>query len=80
MLRPENENCDEHIFKIVCIEMTNQGNPRSINYGNRCTGGSAWDNYLPNPGHVERFENADGSQFDWEEYCLVTRILTSFRG
>ena len=69
MLRPENENCDEHIFKINCIEMTGQGNPRSINYGNRCTGGSAWDNYLPNPGHVERFENADGSDFDWEEYC-----------
>lgn len=69
MLRPENENCDEHIFKVNCIEMTGQGNPRSINYGNRCTGGSAWDNYLPNPGHVERFENADGSDFDWELYC-----------
>ena len=69
MLRPENETCDEFIFKVNCIEMTGQGNPRSINYGNRVTGGSAWDNYLPNPGHVERFENADGSQFDWEDYC-----------
>ncbi|MBQ3827221.1 MAG: RagB/SusD family nutrient uptake outer membrane protein [Prevotella sp.] len=69
MLRPENENNDEFIFKVNCIEQSGQGNPRSINYGNRVTGGSAWDNYLPNPGHVERFENADGSQFDWEDYC-----------
>ena len=75
MLRPENENCDEFIFKVNCIEMTNQGNPRSINYGNRVTGGSAWDNYLPNPGHVERFENADGSKFDWEDYCPGYKTL-----
>ena len=76
MLRPENENCDEFMFKVNCIEMTNQGNPRSINYGNRVTGGSAWDNYLPNPGHVERFENADGSKFDWEDYCPGYKDLT----
>lgn len=69
VLRPENENCDEHIFKVNCIEEVGRGNPRSINYGSRCTGGSAWNNYIPNPSHVERFENADGSDFDWEDYC-----------
>ena len=77
MLRPEQEGCDEHIFKVNCITQSGQGNPRSIHYGNRVTGGSAWNNFLPNPGHVERFENADGSQFDWEEYCPGYKDLTT---
>lgn len=69
LFKPANEQCDEMIFSIQCVEQTNQGNPRGINYGNRCTGGSAWNNYLPNPAYVEMFENADGSTFDWEQYC-----------
>ena len=77
MLRPENETCDEHIFKVNCITQSGQGNPRSIHYGNRVTGGSAWNNFLPNPYYVERFENADGSQFDWEDYCPGYKDLST---
>lgn len=69
LLRPANEQCDEMIFSIQCVETSNMGNPRGINYGNRVTGGSAWNNYLPNPAYVEMFECADGSKFDWEKYC-----------
>lgn len=68
LLKPKNEQCDEMIFSIQCVEVPSQGNPRGINYGNRSTGGSAWNNYLPNPAFVEMFENADGSQFDWAQY------------
>ena len=52
------------------------GNPRGINYGNRCTGGSAWNNYLPNPAFVEMYECADGSEFDWEKYCTGWHSMT----
>lgn len=69
MLRPANEQCDEMIFSVQCVEQTGMGNPRGINYGNRCTGGSAWNNYLPNPAFVEMYECTDGSEFDWEKYC-----------
>lgn len=69
LFKPANEQCDEMIFSVQCVEMSGQGNPRGINYGNRCTGGSAWNNYLPNPAYVERFENEDGSKFNWDDYC-----------
>lgn len=69
LFKPANEQCDEMIFSIQCVETSSMGNPRGINYGNRCTGGSAWNNYLPNPAYVESFECADGSEFDWEKYC-----------
>lgn len=69
LFKPANEQCDEMIFTVQCIQTTNMGNPRAINYGNRTTGGSAWNNYIPNPAYVEMFENADGSTFDWEQYC-----------
>lgn len=69
LLRPSNEQCDEMIFSVQCVEQTGMGNPRGINYGNRCTGGSAWNNYLPNPAFVEMFECADGTEFNWEKYC-----------
>lgn len=69
MLRPANEKSSEMIWALACMRTTNMGNPFSINYGNRSTGGSAWNNYLPNPAFVERYEEADGSQFNWEDYC-----------
>lgn len=68
LFKPANEQCDEMIFSVQCVETTNMGNPRAINYGNRVTGGSAWNNYIPNPAFVEMYECADGSKFDWEKY------------
>ena len=69
LFKPANEQCDEMIFSVQCVETTGMGNPRAINYGNRVTGGSAWNNYIPNPAFVEMYECADGSEFDWEKYC-----------
>ena len=76
LFKPANEQCDEMIFSIQCVETTNMGNPRAINYGNRVTGGSAWNNYLPNPAFVEMYECADGSEFDWEHYCSGWHSMT----
>ena len=69
LFKPANEQCDEVIFSVQCDRQNGMGNVRGINYGNRCTGGSAWNNYLPNPAYVEMFENADGSKFNWDDYC-----------
>lgn len=76
LFKPANEQCAEIIFAVECVEKSGMGNPRSINYGNRVTGGSAWNNYLPNPAYVERFENADGSKFDWEQYLPGYKSMT----
>ena len=76
LFKPANEQCDEMIFSVQCVETSGMGNPRGINYGNRCTGGSAWNNYLPNPAFVEMYECADGSEFDWEKYCPGWHSMT----
>lgn len=76
LFKPANEQCDEMIFSVQCVETTGMGNPRAINYGNRVTGGSAWNNYIPNPAFVEMFECADGSEFDWEKYCPGWHSMT----
>lgn len=76
LFKPANEQCDEMIFSVQCVETTNMGNPRAINYGNRVTGGSAWNNYIPNPAYVEMYECADGSEFDWERYCPGWHSMT----
>ena len=71
LLKPANEQCDEMIFSIRCTQKSGMGNPRAVLFGNRDTGvtSGAWNNYIPNPAFVESFENADGSKFDWEQYC-----------
>lgn len=71
LLKPANEQCDEMIFAIRCTQQPGKGNPRAVLFGNRDTGvtSGAWNNYIPNPAYVESFENADGSKFQWEDYC-----------
>jgi len=76
LFKPANEQCDEMIFSIQCVQTPGMGNPRGINYGNRVTGGSAWNNYLPNPAFVEMYECADGSDFNWEKYCPDWQSMT----
>lgn len=55
LLKIANEQCEEMIS-------------RNITYGNRCTAGSMWNNYLPNPHFVESFETATGEKFNWDNY------------
>ena len=71
LLKPANEQCDEMIFSIRMTQQPGMGNSRAVLFGNRCTGvtSGAWNNYLPNPAFVESFENADGSKFNWDDYC-----------
>ena len=75
LLKTVNEQCDEMIFSIQC-EQFSVVNPLNVNYGNRCTGGSMWNNYLPNPHFVESFECKDGSPFNWEDYCPEYNSMT----
>ena len=55
------------IFSVQCIEEDGYWNAKNRGFGNRCTYGSMWNNYLVNPTFVDTYENADGSKFDWSE-------------
>ncbi|RGE81160.1 RagB/SusD family nutrient uptake outer membrane protein [Bacteroides ovatus] len=68
LLKIANEQCEEMIFSVQCIKQYGFSNTRNITYGNRCTAGSMWNNYLPNPHFVESFETATGEKFNWDNY------------
>jgi hypothetical protein len=68
LLKIANEQCEEMIFSVQCINQYGYGNSRNVTYGNRCTAGSMWNNYLPNPRFVESFETANGEKFNWDNY------------
>ena len=78
LFKPANEQCDEIIFSIQCTQQPGMGNPRAVLFGNRVTAvtSGAWNNYLPNPAWVESFEMADGSKFDWEDFCPGWHSMT----
>jgi len=76
LLHPQNERCSEMIFSVQCVAESGMGNIRGRSFGNRDTGGSGWNNYLPNPGFVDSFENADGSPFSWEDYIPGWNSMT----
>lgn len=67
LFKEANEQCDEMIFSIQCIEENGYWNGKNRGYGNRCTYGSMWNNYLVNPDFVDSYELADGSKFEWSK-------------
>ncbi|WP_456088669.1 RagB/SusD family nutrient uptake outer membrane protein [Parabacteroides sp.] len=76
LFKEANEQCDEMIFSVQCIEEDGYWNSKNRGFGNRCTYGSMWNNYLVNPDFVDTYECADGSKFDWSkvipEYYKLT--------
>ena len=75
LLKTVNEQCDEMILSVQC-EQYSVSNPLNVNYGNRNTGGSMWNNYLPNPHFIESFETKDGTPFNWNNYCPGYNSMT----
>ncbi len=67
LFKEANEQSDEMIFSVQCIEEDGYWNAKNRGFGNRCTYGSMWNNYLVNPDFVDSYENADGSKFNWSE-------------
>ena len=67
LFKEVNEQCDEMIFSIQCIEEDGYWNAKNRSYGNRCTYGSSWNNYVVNPDFADTYEFADGSKFNWDE-------------
>lgn len=76
LFKEANEQSDEMIFSIQCIEESGYWNGKNRGYGNRCTYGSMWNNYLVNPDFVDSYETADGSKFDWAEIIPEYYSLT----
>lgn len=75
LFKEQNEQCDEMIFSIQCIDEQGLSTQKNKFYGNRCCpvipgtlgAGLGWNNYIINPRFVDSYENIDGSKFDWDD-------------
>ena len=76
LFKETNERCDEMIFSVQCLGEYGYGNGKNRGYGNRCTYGSMWNNYIVNPDFIDTYENADGSRFNWDDYIPGFSSLT----
>ncbi len=64
MFTVENEKNDEYILSYQYTEDDGCGNFLSWTFGNRCSKGYSWNNYIPNPYFVDSYECKDGSKFN----------------
>lgn len=68
LFKEANEQSPEMILSVQCIGLSGLGNDISFRYGTRSSFGSCWNTYLVSTDFVETYENADGSEFDWDDY------------
>ncbi|MBO9154390.1 RagB/SusD family nutrient uptake outer membrane protein [Chitinophaga sp. GCM10012297] len=66
LFRPANEQSDEMIFSIQYNNVPGFGSTTQFYTGTRSSFGSCWNSYMVHPDLVDRYENADGSPFDWD--------------
>ena len=67
LFKEANEDSEEMIFSVPCIDLSGYGNNLSFKMGTRTTYGSCWDDYFPSTDFVDTYEWADGRPFDWNE-------------
>lgn len=74
MFKLANEQCDEMIFSLQCVDKEEYSHRKNRGFGNRCLppdasgNGLGWNNYIINPQMAELYENSDGSKFNWDDY------------
>jgi hypothetical protein len=70
LFKAVNNQCPEMIFAMQNIDAlvggTSMGGVTEFYCGTRVSAGSCWDVYGPSPNLVDLYENADGSQFNWD--------------
>lgn len=77
LFKEANEQCDEMIFSLQCIDQSGYGNDISFRYGGRTTFGSCWNTYLVSTDFVDSYENKDGSTFEWDAYLPGYSSMTT---
>ena len=68
LFKEANERCDEMIFSVQSLNLSGNSHQLTRGYGNRCTAGSAWNNYIVNPSFADSYECADGKPFNWDDH------------
>ena len=68
LFKEANEQCDEMIFSLQCIDLSGYGNNFTFRYGSRVSYGSCWNTYLASTDFVDTYECADGKPFNWNDY------------
>lgn len=66
LFKQANQQCSEMIFAIQNVAVVGVGGTMEWFCGSRSSYGSCWDDYLVPPNQVERYQNLDGSSFNWD--------------
>lgn len=73
LFKEKNEQCDEMIFSLQCIEEDDFATKKNKHFGNRCCPptvnglGLGWNNYIINPNFVDSYELKNGKKFNWDD-------------
>lgn len=67
LFKEANEQSEEMIFSLPCIDMVGYGNDLSFKMGTRNTRGSCWNDYYPSTDFIDTYEWKDGRPFDWND-------------
>lgn len=76
LFKETNEQCEEMIFTVQNIGLSDYGNDISFRYGSRVTFGSCWNTYLVNTDFVNSYEFKDGKKFNWDDVIPGYSSLT----
>lgn len=64
----KNEQSPEIVFSIQNMPLIGYGSDYHFRFGPRSAFGSNWNTYLVHPDAVERYQEKDGTNFDWNNY------------
>ena len=70
LFKEANEHSDEAILSLQCIDGQGEtySNQAHFRYGGRNAFGQGWNSCLASTDFADTYENADGSEFKWEDY------------
>lgn len=68
LFKGDNEQSPEIIFSIQNMALAGYGSDYQFRFGSRSAFGSNWNTYLVHPDAVDKYQNKDGTRFNWNDY------------
>lgn len=68
LFKGDNEQSPEIIFSIQNMPLSGYGSDYHFRFGSRSAFGSNWNTYLIGPDMIDKYQNKDGTTFNWNDY------------
>ncbi len=77
LFKGSNEQSPEVIFSIQNMALAGYGSDYQFVFGSRSAFGSNWNTILVHPDAVDRYENVDGTKFNWDNILPGYTAMTA---